>query len=471
MAETTGNEIQQGAQQAVNAGVKTARAAKAVQSAAKKAATGNYVGAAVEVLKNETTRKVIACIVLFSIFLTIVIFFIAPLALYESITSAAEALAEKWKVGYYEGTSGRFVSTFRALIGLFKDDSIDNALSVTNGSEDEATTEDLKLMGDKAALTATYARKIKAIQDKIEARQKLIKKNIEANDGPIYGYFAGRYQSEYAHKYDGDEYTRAVYDGANIDVITRTVSTKTALHILSLYSTQIGSSVDNIKLSGLLKWLGYNAGGSKYVDFPIDKSGIASGRIQAWTGTFMPQYLIDEATKRGQLEDYQKKYGCSVVDFLIQVNAPSLSGIAACETPIPVTEQRIRWSQATLYYRDYPSDGSMRPWYNSYSRQFVFPYQSFVENGGNYIASWSDYYQMYIPVRVMGDPAPAVWRSSTVYVKKMVDVEITEIHVSYSVPISISTRPYNDLVEMVGFWEGWLPSDPLYNANAEKPAA
>ena len=172
-----------------------------------------------------------------------------------------------------------------------------------------------------------------------------------------------------------------------------------------------------------------------------------------------------------ELEDYQKKYGCSVVDFLIQVNAPSLSGIAACETPIPVTEQRIRWSQATLYYRDYPSDGSMRPWYNSYSRQFVFPYQSFVKNGGNYTASWSDYYQMYIPVRVMGDPAPAVWRSSTVYVKKMVDVEITEIHVSYSVPISISTRPYNDLVEMVGFWEGWLPSDPLYNANAEKPAA
>ncbi len=77
----------------------------------------------------------------------------------------------------------------------------------------------------------------------------------------------------------------------DVDEISDYISDYTGFCHISLYSVQINSSINNIKLSGLLKWLGYNAGGKHRIVFSLGKNEDVTCGIDAWTGTFMiPRY-------------------------------------------------------------------------------------------------------------------------------------------------------------------------------------
>ena len=192
-------------------------------------------------------------------FFAVVIFFVAPLTLYETITHVARTITERWEqlkeqfaVGYYEGTSGRFLSFFKALIGLASNPGITDAISDTSaGEEDQASTEDLQLLGNMDSLRKTYTRKIKACQDKINARQKEVLQEIKSgraaySGGPtIYSVMYARYESEEAHLYDDNEYVRVQYDGTEIMGTTRSISSRQAVELISLYSVQINSSISD----------------------------------------------------------------------------------------------------------------------------------------------------------------------------------------------------------------------------------
>ena len=303
MPDKTGEEVQRGLTEGIRISTDAAKTVKSVQKAAAQASTGNYVAAGAELLKSEDTRRIITVLILAAFFMSVVIFFVAPLTLYETIAHAAKTFADKWEqvkenfaVGYYSGTNGRFVSFFKALIGVISSPEVSEAISdASAGEEDLAEEGDLQLLGKKEALRNTYMRKIKACQDKINAREKEVLQQIKDgkaafSGGPtIYSIMAQRFESEEAHTYDGNDYVRVQYDGTEIMGSTKSITSRQAVELLSLYSTQINSSIGNIKLSGLLKWLGYNAGSTRTIVFPLGKTNDITSSIEAWTGTFMPQ--------------------------------------------------------------------------------------------------------------------------------------------------------------------------------------
>ena len=450
MAEKTGQEVQEGLKKGIRTGVSAAHSVKTVQKAAAKAASGNYAGAALDVLKDENTRKVIAIVLLASLFLTIIIFFIAPLTLYETISQAAKEIGEKWSVAYYSGTSGRFISFFKAFGALFTDPDA--------GTEDQATEDDLKVMEGKEELRSTYVRKIQACQDKINARQELVLDKIKT--GTIASVMASRFEAEEAHRYDDNDYVRMQFDGTEIISTTRSITPRQAIQILSLYSTQINSSIENIKLSGLLKWLGYNAGGQRKIQFPLGDNSGTTYTINAWKGTFMPQYLIDEASAAGKLEEYQDKYGCSVADFVIKVECPDLYSIQAIESEEMITETEVYYTDLTYYYRDYDVPKTEKPIYDRYGNIVIMQ--------GPYHYEWSDVFQRYLAVRDADAPQATYTIKSFVYsVRRERQVDIRVIHIKYMVPIQVTTRSVDELVEMTGMWSGWLPSEPPYQSGGK----
>lgn len=486
MAEHIGGDIEQGAKKTAQAAVSTARSVKNVKRAAAKAAAGNYVGAALDVLRDENMRKLIVFIVLFSFFLTLIIFFIVPLTLFEGIVGAINTLKSKWEafwesfqVNLYSGTDGPFVRLLKATLGLTMDSDVERAFSDKSaGDQDQPNEGDLQLMGEQEPLIQTYARKIKAVQDKINARQKEVKQVIESSRG-IQNVMAGRYESEYAHLYDDDPYSFISYAGTTISVSTRSVSANTAVKLITLYSTQVNSSVDNIKLSGLLRWLGYDNNSRKTIDFRVANNPVVTESIEAWTGTFLPQYLIDEGSQRNELAKYQKDYGCSVADFLIKVNCPNLYSI-----PATVTEEVvIEWEPYTKYsYLTWPVyfGAGSNPRYdaNGYViggwNPSLYPDYARIYALGHDENGYSDNQYWFMPTKV-GSSSPftfcyyrTFWRPYTAYRQ----VEYHYYTVSYAVSASVSTRNIDQLVDMTGLWEGWLPSeDPAILHNKAKAAA
>ena len=187
MPDKTGEEVQRGLTEGIRISTDAAKTVKSVQKAAAQASTGNYVAAGAELLKSEDTRRIITVLILAAFFMSVVIFFVAPLTLYETIAHAAKTFADKWEqvkenfaVGYYSGTNGRFVSFFKALIGVISSPEVSEAISdASAGEEDLAEEGDLQLLGKKEALRKTYMRKIKACQDKINAREKEVLQQIK----------------------------------------------------------------------------------------------------------------------------------------------------------------------------------------------------------------------------------------------------------------------------------------------------
>ena len=451
MPDKTGEEVQRELTEGIRISTDAAKTVKSVQKAAAQASTGNYVAAGAELLKSEDTRRIITVLILAAFFMSVVIFFVAPLTLYETIAHAAKTFADKWE-------QVKFVSFFKALIGVISSPEVSEAISdASAGEEDLAEEGDLQLLGKKEALRNTYMRKIKACQDKINAREKEVLQQIKDgkaafSGGPtIYSIMAQRFEREEAHTYDGNDYVRVQYDGTEIMGSTKSITSRQAVELLSLYSTQINSSIGNIKLSGLLKWLGYNAGSTRTIVFPLGKTNDITSSIEAWTGTFMPQYLIDEGASSGKLDDYTAKYGCSVADFMIFVDCPDLYTIHASESEEMVTETRTFQEYVDYVYRDY--EEADKPILNAAGEV--------IQMSGPYHWEYSDYYQRYLPVRNWdAPPANYTEKIYTFLVERERDVDVKIIHISYVVPVFVRTRSIDDLVDMTGMWSGWLPSEP-----------
>ncbi len=102
MADSVGND----AKQAINMGKEAAKTAKNLGKAATHAATGNFAGAAVDILKDpKLIAMILIPIVLF--FLVVVCFLYAiPTAIYESIVTFTENIKEHWEEIYYSNEYG-----------------------------------------------------------------------------------------------------------------------------------------------------------------------------------------------------------------------------------------------------------------------------------------------------------------------------------------------------------------------------
>lgn len=459
--------------------------AKRTISAAGKAASGNLIGAASELAKDKTWRTIALFLVIAIAFAVFCAVFLFPMTLHE----ASATLAEAWKIEYYSGTGGRLVSFLKATGSV-----IWNTIkgeSSGEGDTDFATDSDLELIDSVPDLNSVYSRKIKAAKDKITARQKQVIDVIQkdAASGQISSVMYSRYLSEFtANGYEHDiEYIPGtnriqssvinIYDGTQVVALNRTVKDLEALQLMCLHTTQKNGDLSNIKLSGFMKWLGYNGADNRTISFPLGSTGIRYS-MKSWTGGFLPQYLEDESAALGMTDEYEKKYGAAVTDMLIQVNCPDLYSIQ----PQITEELKYEVGTGTMRIKDYtrpiygvPS-GDLYPAYLRDKRPSDY-YSTWFQSGYRYIegvycegrygnflysqAGWTLSFQNGTRTLVRTASNPKQTGPVIGYQEKEVEYhyDITYLHVKYTVCISVGCRDINSLVDMAGLWEGLLPED------------
>lgn len=445
------DELQSGA-------VTGARAVSRLAKAAAKLASGNAAAAAAEAGRDG--KAVLAAVIAGAVII-VSVFFTAPLTLYEGIWGAEsgfrsrwEELREQWQTGFYEGTEGPLPRFFNAVLGL--GDQEGGQRESNAGTEDTPTADDLRLLGDEAALKAVYKRKLDAVRSKLKARADELKAAVPAD--AISAVMAGRFEKEWAHKYDGDDTTEVVFDSTNVMVSTQGIGPSQCLQLLCLYSAQIHTGLDNVRLSGLLRWLGYKGIPGDTLSYAVGDSGF-SASVPAWKGCFMPQYLMDEASARSMTEEYSDTFGCSVCDFLLYISCPDLSSIPAVASEEIRREQRTVYTLKTYVYRDY----------NDPVKPVLNPDGSVALMQGPYHTEWSSEYRMDIAVRNADAPQGVYYvnRRFDVLIPEVRPVDVTCIHVRYTVPVHILCRNIQEITALTGLWEGWLPSEAPYSLAAE----
>ena len=479
-------DLAQGAKTGARVAKQAASTVKNTVSAAGKAATGNLAGAALDLARDKTWRTIalfLVVTVLFSVFCAVFLF---PMALFE----AAAKLAEEWKIEYYSGTGGRLVSFLKATGSV-----IWNAIkgeSSEEGDTDLATDSDLGIIDSEADLNSVYSRKLQAAKDKITARQKQVIDIIcrDAVSGQISSLmyerfiseFSGNgYESEIRYVSGTDQIQSSVitiYDGTQVVALNRTVKDIDALRLLCLHTTQKSGDLSNIRLSGFMKWLGYNGSDNRNISFQLGENSWIRYSMKSWTGGFLPQYLEDEAAAQGKTDEYEKNYGAAVTDMLIQVDCPNLYSIQ----PQKTEELKYGAGTARRTVKDYSkpvygaSPGDLYPAYLRDRRPDDY-YTAWVNKGYRYIegvtcegrygnflyaqAGWSLSYQNGAKALVRTSANPRQTGPIIGYQDREVDYhyDITYIHVKYVVNVTVSCRDISSLVDMAGLWEGLLPMD------------
>lgn len=429
----------------VKTGINAAKEIKQIASAAGKAAAGNFAGAAVDAARSDFVRTTALFLLICMGFVMFCAVFLFPMALFEAIAE----LIEQWKVDFYSGSDGRFVSFFKATGNLIMN-VINRIISEDDDDNtDTASEADVGITSNQGDLDIVYARKIKAAKDKVTARQKTVIDRIksEAQYGQIASIMYGRFLDQFGgsgFEYDvqyipeTDQIASAkvnIYDGTQIMATNRSITDMQALELLCLHTAQKNGDLANIKLSAFMKWLGYNGMNSRRITFPLGDNEDIRFSIRSWTGGFIPQYLEDEAAERGRAEavesrrstssaagkaietmteKYEKMYGASVADMLIQVNCPNLYSIKASVSEELKTDA-----------------GYGTRWIQDYSRP------------------------------IYGEPSEDNIRPIIGYEMKEIEYtyDITYIHVKYTIPITVRCRDLDGLLKMAGLWKGALPWD------------
>ena len=239
------DELAEGARTGARVAQQAAKTVKHTAAAAGKAAAGNLVGAAAEIVKDESLRTIALLLTAVILFLLFCAVFLFPMALYE----AAAKLAEEWKVEYYSGTDGRLISFLKATGTV-----IWNAIkgqSSGDGDTDLATDADLAIVDSEGDLNSVYSRKIQAAKDKVTARQKQVVDVItrDAASGRIGSIMYGRFTADYGsngNEHDvryvpGTDQIQSsvvhIYDGAQVVAMNRTIKDIEALQLLCLHTT------------------------------------------------------------------------------------------------------------------------------------------------------------------------------------------------------------------------------------------
>ncbi len=486
LRSNTAEDVEQG----VKTGIEAARSARKASSTFAKAASGNLAGAAIDVITDRNIRQGIVFVLLFTFFLIFCCLFLAPMTIYESIIGYIKELKEEWSIRYYSGSSGRFVSFLKATAGLIGSRFQEAWDRVVGSRIDETDTDvpedsDLGVIGIKADLISTYSRKIRACKEKIEARQEelftLIKtERVMAGSPTVSGILSWKFEQQYLHKYDdyndGHNIYEVVYDGFSWAKLSSSVSDKDALKLLCLHTVQKDMSLKQSELSGFMKWLGYNGGGPRLLEFKLGENDIWY-QTKAWKGGFMPQYLADESNQRESVS-YESN-SCAVTDLLLQIQCPNLYSLQGSEREeiIPdlievddTTRPIYREVQDGSIYRrderpaDYYANWNKNGWgyvRNTYC-EGSFGDWLYQRSGWSLIKNSDGQYELY---RKAGNEPGQ--REFLGYEKKLVDVDRHVFHVTFVVPVSVSCRPISEMLELAGFWKGFLPGTQRVLENVE----
>ena len=496
-------DLKEGAKSAANA----AREAKQIAEAAKRAASGDLVGAAAEAVKSKTVRRLVAFSLAFLAFIIFCVGYLIPMTIYEGVTSYAQGVAEEWLALFYDESgakpdAGSFMRALSATGGTLKKVGLDiadvfkslwNAIKGTKADDtdtDGAADADLGIMVDTDDLTSVFERKFNATKDKFAGRAKQIAKVIEqnsGNDSVLERAVLSRYNAV-ANSYIKDSSYDVQYGGFSLSVTPGKLSNKAAVTLMSLESIQHSMNMSKEPLSAYIKWLGYNGNSKKTIEFPLGSNSGITYKIPAWTGGFLPQYLADEEQHYNFRNDLNtpsgtanksdassvevdfNQYKCSVIDMMIKVTCPDISTLTpiASESTYTVEHTDYRekevtnYTQVETYYAKSSLSNSQirrltnQGWITTYARNAVTGVQ----------ATW-----LYNPTYWRVTNNLLVRTSATIPVKATTSTVMEEytweetrhmVTLSFRVPVKVTARSVNEIVKLSGMYEGYLPTEDPY---------
>ena len=458
------------------------RTGASVARAAAKAGSGNYAGAAIEVVKDENLRN--ALLALFCVLLTvlIIVMYIFPMSVYEGIQTAVYDAREAFLSSYYSGEGGNLLKAVWSFsTSLFSGiwNSIVSAARIDDSSFSSFYSDlDGDVISTANAPGDSVYMKLSATKEKYAVRRDEILSVIKSQAG---GALEEKGRAEFEAGYDSE---RDVYNGVVWDEsgCTRDFSDILGLKLMALYAAIYDNDFGDTSLSDYLRWLGYRGGGNTCTFEVFD----ADVTVPSWTGTFMPSPLCaqaaaeadenareaaaalsgfeaDLAYRSAYSESFRAStdtHGASVMDMMIRVSVSSslLPTVQECTRRLDrlcgdYSDEEYKSSrelqEAVRQYSD-PEEGSVE--LEEYKRT---EYRSVYHSKGEYNGYYSDRSkQEYYARTHSGASMPRYWQDTGYCALPFEEDRLTlEIYqnykeVSYTAYISIVPRTADCVVKL-----------------------
>ena len=296
----------------------------------------------------------IGALIGFMLLLTLCFQYALPTSQFEVL----ETYQEKYETELYAADND--VASFKAFviglkvgaeatidIGKSLVEFVGDILNVTNKDHENqdiekftSNGEELKITQEEKAQINTLVKKIDATQEKINARCLYIRDAIFDKDQEI----TNAVEDHFNHG-QYDEFT------VNMTAQARPLSAEGAAAIMGLYMVQEDASIENIKMSSYMKWLGYyNSVQSEKLKF--DVYGVPV-KVQTWQGDFLPQYLHEQ--KKQEIEMYGKtktdfeELQTAAVDTILVADIPELDELQVRESDIIDDEGKVIGKRGTVH--------------------------------------------------------------------------------------------------------------------------
>lgn len=348
----------------------TASTSATAIKAAGKAAAGDYVSAAVDLLKDERIRNTVLAIILIFAFLITSCSLMIGSAITGVVTTIAEGWEENWNANWEEQSiasngSALYLYTIGAWNTL--DDTLTETLVglfVTTDDVDQNTT-NLSIDGSTTISQSDYETTIQSIYNgealvgqngALMKRIELIQSRVKQRGDQIKTLAVGQYAVEAI----GYALAEILYESFHNPILFRGVASTTvlidttafamsdlqALKILAAYSIQHDCLLDEIDMYDLMDYCGwydvrltsldsvsdsgaldsqsiyYHSGGGPSVVFEQDIGGVtyvgqylnqsvyglSNPQVPYWDGTFAPQWYYEQIA---QIKDHNDRYFAS----------------------------------------------------------------------------------------------------------------------------------------------------------------
>lgn len=329
--ETNLGEVSRETAQTASDAVKSA---KAVSKIAANAASGNAAGAVVEGVKAAPELlRTAARLIVAMLAVTLILTYAFPASIYEATSSFFEKAQEKEQEYIYSGGNDVHWNTFvYYATGKFLWDMLTESAkglwSVITSSADASDVitptgeKEMGVMEEQNDLRDVSLNCILACSQKIKVRAEELEDIVTDMHDAIDSYFSAAYAGTYDR-----------WDGTTVALQVEPMSYYNALQLLSVYSTTKTGDNEPLKVSGFMRWLGYyDSTHTDTVSFDLGKSGII-GSVNSWCGTFVPQYLTEQASfernNEGKVTTALKDYSCALIDLMLVIDTPDFSTIPA----------------------------------------------------------------------------------------------------------------------------------------------
>ena len=312
------------ADELAEAGRKGAKAAKTLARAGARAAGGDVAGAALEIIKDHDTVKVVLTVIVSFFVITGVLLvtalYIIPMMVYETVQNAVSDANDSFMESFFSSEEagfkgqvhgaakgiGSWIRTLAAGLksqfsGLFSeqeqiysaydfDSIIANDSQIVSGEGAHVVSVWNKLSQIKAKYTARVAAIEKAITEK--RADTAMKVETESYTGMTRDFLLQKSYKEFCKTYDPnwDILVSASWIPA---YVVNELSSAQALEIAALYDVIHDNDFNAARMTDFLKWLGYSSSGNGDT-LHFDVMGNDT-ELTGWTGTFLPQYLADES--------------------------------------------------------------------------------------------------------------------------------------------------------------------------------